>query len=83
MSQLKFAVVAGPEPVKTCVLSIVSVNVIGVPAALPAVMPTGTMPLTVAPSAGVVKPAISWPATVTLRVAVPVLPTASCTVSCS
>src|SRR5262245_1574632 len=42
-----------------------------------------TLPLTVAPSVGVVNAAVSPPATVTLRVALAALPAASCTVSCS
>src|SRR5436190_296792 len=57
--QLNDAVVAVPEIVKTWLPSTVSVNTIGVPVAPVSDMPTVTLPLTVAPSAGLVKDATS------------------------
>src|SRR5438067_4155350 len=53
------AVVAGPDVVETCVPSRRSVKLIGVPLAPVSDMPTPTVPLTVAPSAGFVKAAVS------------------------
>ena len=58
--QLNDAVVAVPEMVKAWPPSTVSVNVIGVPPAPLADMPTGTVPLTGELAAGSVNHAVSW-----------------------
>ena len=57
--QLNKAVADAPETVKTWVPSTVNVNTIGVPLALVADIPTGTVPNTVAPSVGFVNDAVS------------------------
>src|SRR5947207_4723221 len=89
--QLNDALVAEPELAKTRVPSTVSVKAIGVPLAPLADMPTVTVPVTVAPSAGAVNEAASGggavppPAFCTLnaRVVLPELPDASRTVATS
>src|SRR5881398_2221110 len=71
------AVVAVPEVEKTgAPPSTDSVKLIGVPLALVADIPTVTMPLTVAPSAGLVNEACNCPGppwVTTVRLALPVL----------
>ena len=89
--QLNDALVAEPELAKTRVPSTVSVKAIGVPLAPRADMPTVTVPVTVAPSAGAVNEAASGggavppPAFCTLnaRVVLPELADASRTVATS
>src|SRR6266850_1862067 len=77
--QLNDAVVAVPEVVKTWMPSTVRVNTIGVPVPPVSDIPTVTVPLTVAPSAGLVNDATNcWPfAMLTTRGALPVLPAES------
>src|SRR5438132_12256783 len=84
------AVVAGPDVVETCVPSRRSVKLIGVPLAPVSDIPTLTVPLTVAPSAGLVNeaprgggvpPPAFW--TLNVRVAVPLLALASRTAAVS
>src|SRR5207237_9015861 len=84
--QLKLALVAVPEVVKTCVPSSVRVKVIGVPHAPASAILTGTVPFTVASSVGLVMEAVNGApitqfATLTARDAVPVLPAESRTVA--
>src|SRR6266404_2033907 len=89
--QANDAVVAEPDVPKTCPPSTVSVKAMGVPRAPVSDMPTLTVPLTVAPSAGAVNEAVSGagppppPAFCTLnaRVVLPELPAASRTVATS
>src|SRR5436305_357492 len=50
--QLKLALMAAPDVVYACVPSMASVNVIGVPLAPVSDMPMATVPVTVAPAAG-------------------------------
>src|SRR2546421_278954 len=80
--QLKLALVAVPEVVKTCVPSSVSVKVIGVAHAPASAILTGTVPFTVASSVGLVMEAVNGApitqfATLTARDALPVLPAES------
>ena len=78
------AVVAAPELEKIgAPPSTESVKLIGVPLAPFAAIPTVTMPLTVAPSAGLVNEAVSvaGPCVTTVRFALPVLFTASRTLT--
>jgi len=79
--QLKLALVAAPDVVYACVPSMASVNVIGVPLAPVSDMPMATVPVTVAPAAGLVNEAPSGDPTpppllltVTPRVVVAVRP---------
>src|SRR2546429_32965 len=75
------AVVAVPEVVKTWAPSTVRVNTIGVPLAPDSLMPTVTVPVTVAPSAGLVNEAVYGFDTLTTRDALPVAPEASRTLA--
>jgi hypothetical protein len=81
------AVVAVPAAVKTCAPSTVSVKVIGVPDAPVSLMPTLTVPLTVALAAGLVNAAVSVDVvpffTTKARVPVPTCPAESRTVAVS
>src|SRR5207237_5190710 len=82
--QLKVALVAVPEVVKTCVPSSVSVKVIGVPHAPASAILTGTVPLTVAPSVGLVIEAANAASqfdTLTTRAVLPMLPAESRTLA--
>src|SRR5256886_9213805 len=72
--QLNDAVVAVPEVVNTWLPSTVRVNTIGVPLAPDSLMPTVTVPPTVAPSAGLVNEVVYGFDTLTTRGALPVAP---------
>src|SRR6267143_285749 len=85
VSQLNDAVLAVPEVEKIGVAPLSSRSVqLMVPVPPVSLIPTGTVPPTVAPSVGVVIDAVSGGGeTLTLRIAVAVRPAPSCTVSCS